>query len=103
MLKLLIASIALAASWFWARAFFSRVIDGTEKITKGGFALRFVALLVSVVFFISAVFGVLGKLVGLLLLAAVVGLAVKFVSEGLRLGQAETTVADAEPPRDNDL
>ena len=103
MLKLLLASIALVASWYWARSFFSRVIDGTETITKGAFALRFVALLGSVVWFISAVFGVLGSLVGLLILAAIVGLAVKFVGDGLRIGQAEQTRTDPEPPRETDL
>ena len=103
MLKLLLASIALVASWFWARSFFSSVIDGTRPITKGAFAMRFLALLASVVWFISAVFGVLGSLVGLLILAAIVGLAVKFIGEGLKAGRTEPTRTDTEPPRENDL
>ena len=103
MLKLLLASIALVASWYWARSFFSRVIDGSETLTKGAFALRFVALLGSVVWFISAVFGVLGSLVGLLIVAAIIGLAVKFVGDALRIGQSEQTRTEPEPPRENDL
>jgi hypothetical protein len=103
-LKLLLATAALLASWFWARAYFSRVIDGTESITKGAFAMRAVALLGATVWFIRAVFGVLGSLFGLLLVAAVVGLVVKFVMDGLQLGRsAAPPEPDAEPKRENDL
>ena len=104
MLKLLLATAALLASWFWGRAYFSRIIDGTESITKGALLVRVVALLVSVVWFIRAVFGVLGSLFGLLLVAAVVGLVVKFVMDGLQLGRsAAPPEPGAEPKRENDL
>ncbi|HET6584417.1 MAG TPA: hypothetical protein VFG69_13240, partial [Nannocystaceae bacterium] len=62
MLKLVLASVALVVSWIWARSFVSRVIDGSEKLSTGSVALRFAALVASVVWFISAVFGVLGSL-----------------------------------------
>ncbi len=104
MLKLLLATAALLASWFWARAYFSRVIDGTESITKGALGLRALALVVSIVWFIRAVFGVLGGLVGLLILAAVVGLVVKFAMDALQLGRgAAPPEPGSEPKRENDL
>jgi hypothetical protein len=102
-LKLLMASAALLASWYWARSFFSRVIDGTESITKGAFAMRLAALIASVIWFMSAVFGVLGSLFGWLILAAVIAIVAKFLIEGLRVGQAAQTRPDEEPPRENDL
>jgi hypothetical protein len=98
-LKLLIATAALLASWFWARAYFSRVIDGTESITTGAFAMRAVALLGATI-----LFGVLGSLFGLLLVVAVVGLVVKFAMDALQLGRtAAPPEPDAEPKRENDI
>jgi hypothetical protein len=103
-LKLLLATAALLASWFWARAYFSRVIDGTESITKGALAMRVVALFGSIIWFMRAVFGVLGSLFGLLVVAAVVGLVVKFAMDALQIGRsAAPPEPGAEPKRENDL
>lgn len=99
MLKLVLASIALVASWYWARTFFSRVIDGDEKLSTGAFALRLVALVASVIWFITAVFGVLGSLIGLLFLAAVVGAAVFFLRAAVSKGPSAPERDDAAAPK----
>lgn len=104
MLKLLLATAALLASWFWSRAYVSRLIDGTASISKGGIAVRLVALIISIIWFIRAVFGVLGSLFGLLVIAVVVGIALKFAMGALKLGEsAAPPEPGSEPKRENDL
>jgi len=102
-LKLLLASVAVLTAWFWLRAELSRTMTAGESIRFGSLATRGAVLVAATIWFVVAVFGVLGGLVGWLILAAVVGIAAKFLVEGLRVGQAEQTVRDAEPPRENDL
>lgn len=97
MLKLVLASVALVASWYWARAFFSRVIDGDEKLSTSAFALRLGALLAAVIWFITAVFGVLGSLIGLLFLAAMVGAAVWFLKAAVTTSPSAVKNDEAAP------
>jgi hypothetical protein len=96
-IKLLLASIAVVSSWLWMRDFFSRAIDGREKPTSRNFALRGIAFAVSLVWFVSAVLGVIGGLVGWLVIAVIVGILVKVLARGL----PQSPAADRDPPAES--
>lgn len=98
MVKLLLASIAVVSSWLWMRDFFSRAIDEREKVTPRQLAWRGIAFAVSVVWFVSAVFGMIGGLFGWLAIAVIVGILVKVLARGL----PQPPAADRDPPAESD-
>lgn len=101
MLKILLAAAAVVASWLWLRAFFSRAIDGDEKLSAKGFAVRAVVFIVSVAWFFISVFGMVGGLFGWLVLAVVVGFSVKMLAGRLRGPRAEPAATDPDPSADS--
>lgn len=106
MLRLVLASIALAAAWSWVRAEFSRAIDSKDTVRKNELLIRGAVFVLALVWFIRAAAGALGSIVTWVIVLGIVGAFVYFTREGLQLvggGTPPTTTppTDVTPPSDD--
>jgi len=101
MLRLVFASIALAAAWSWLRAEFSRAIDSKPAARKNELLIRGAVFVLALVWFIRAAAGALGTIVTWMIVLGIVGAVVWFGREALQLlAGGGSPPSESAPPTD---